>query len=105
MTHAIFYGEADGDFGPLLAACREDCPQGVALLGCLTLSRSVHAELADLFAAGVNVQWLPGRLPSQAAPSDVNLWKDHPEGNLHLRIAVVSGMLVAGLGGVFKQDV
>ena len=56
----IIYGEPHGVWRPLLAACCDDLPDGVIILGDFNLSRPMTEQLASLFEAEIKVRRIPG---------------------------------------------
>ncbi len=105
MSGIIIYGDPHGEWGPLLQACATDKPDGVVILGDCDLSRPLREEIAPLFDAGIRVRWIPGNHDADTLKMHDRLWGDYPEGSLHGRWVDLGGMVVAGLGGVFKASV
>ena len=101
----LFYGDAHGDWRPLLRACEEHRPALVVLLGDCDLKRPLREEVRPIFAAGVPVRWVPGGHDAASPEMFDRLWGDHPEGNLHASWTRAAGCVVAGLGGVFKERI
>jgi predicted phosphodiesterase len=101
----IIYGDPHGDWRPLLRACAEDRPDGVVLLGDCDLAMPLRQQLAPLFEAGIRVRWIPGNHDTDTIGFHDCLWDDYPDGNLHARWAQVGSLIVAGLGGIFKERV
>ena len=101
----LFYGDPHGEWRPLLRACEEERPDGVVLMGDCCLARPLREQIGPLFDAGIPVRWIPGNHDTDAAECHDRLWEEYPEGNLHARWEQVGGLLVGGLGGVFKGRV
>ncbi len=101
----IIYGDPHGDWRPLLVACRDERPDAVVILGDCDLELPLHQQLRSVFDAGIRVRWIPGNHDVDTVRYHDNLWGDFPEGNLHARWEEVDGLIVAGLGGVFKERV
>lgn len=102
MSGVILYGDPHGDWRPLLRACADEHPDGVVILGDCDLLLPLRQQLRELFDAGVPVHWIPGNHDADSVEQYDRLWGDHPAGNLHASWRQVGGLIVAGLGGVFK---
>ena len=98
----IFYGDPHGEWGPLRVACRDERPDAVVILGDCDLQLPLRQQLRELFDAGVTVHWIPGNHDADSEEQYDRLWGDHPEGNLHASWRQIGGLIVAGLGEVFK---
>ncbi|MBE7189934.1 metallophosphoesterase family protein [Jatrophihabitans endophyticus] len=101
----VFYGDPHGEWRPLLRACQDERPDGVVILGDCDLDRPLRQQLEPLFSAGIRVRWIPGNHDVDTVEWHDRLWGDFPEGNLHGRWEQVGGLLVTGLGGIFKERV
>ena len=101
----IFYGDPHGEWRPLLHACEEERPDGVVIVGDCDLDRPIRQRLKPLFDAGIRVRWIPGNHDTDTVEWHDRLWRGFPEGNLNARWEQVGGVIVAGLGGVFKERV
>ncbi|MDF2095977.1 metallophosphoesterase family protein [Aquibaculum arenosum] len=101
----LFYGDPHGQWRPLLAACKEERPDAVVILGDCDLAQPLSEAIAPLLEAEVPVHWIPGN-----HDSDRSNWFDHlfhggVPGNLHGRTTEVAGTRIAGLGGTFRASV
>ncbi len=101
----IIYGDPHGEWRPLLQACQNDKPDGVVILGDCDLAVPLREQLKLLFDAGIRVRWIPGNHDADTEAWHDRLWGNYPEGNLHGRWAQVGDLIVAGIGGVFKERV
>jgi len=101
----LFYGDPHGEWRPLLRACAEDRPQAVVILGDCDLERPLREQIAPVFAAGIRVRWIPGNHDTDTVGFHDHLWGDFPEANLHAGWAQLGELIVAGLGGIFKERV
>ena len=101
----LFYGDPHGEWRPLLRACAEAAPGAVVILGDCDLEKPLSQQIAPIFRAGIPVYWIPGNHDVDREEWHDRLWGDHPEGNLHANTVTVSGIAVAGLGGIFKERV
>lgn len=98
----LFYGDPHGEWRPLLRACQEDPPDAVVILGDCDLQYPLRMQILPVFAAGIRVRWIPGNHDVDNEAWHDRLWGDFPQGNLHAKLEQLSGLIVAGLGGVFK---
>ena len=105
MGDVIFYGDPHGEWGPLLRACAERRPDGVVILGDCDLEAPLPEQIRPVFDAGIRVRWIPGNHDADSPEWHDRLWGAYPEGNLHARWGQVGGLIVAGLGGIFKEKV
>ena len=101
----VIYGDPHGDWRPLLEAVALDRPAAIVILGDCDLGRSLHVELAPIFAAGVEVAYLYGNHEKDFPGFWDNLVGDHPKGLLHARVRRLGPYNVAGVAGVFKQRI
>ena len=97
MPGTLFYSVSHENWRPLLRACEAERPDGVVLLSDCDLAQPLVQELRPLFDAGHH-------------DIDTAELHDHPcgayqEGNLHGHCMPVVEIMVAGLGGVFKEGV
>lgn len=101
----MFYGDPHGDWKPLLRACNDERPDGVVILGDCDLALPLRQQIREVFEAAIRVRWIPGNHDTDSPEWHDRLWGDFPEGNLHARWGQVGGLIIAGLGGVFKERV
>lgn len=101
----LFAGDPHGNFKPIIRATRELRPDGVILLGDHDLDRPLEAVLEGIDQL-TEVYWIPGN-----HDGDRDDWYDHLFGsaladrNLNGRVVTVGGLRVAGLGGVFRDQI
>jgi hypothetical protein len=98
----IFYGDPHGEWRPLFRACAEDRPDGVVILGDCDLVVPLRQQIKPIFDAMVRVHWIPGNHDVDTPEFFDHLWGDYPAGNLHAQWRQVGGLIVVGLGGVYK---
>lgn len=103
MGGTIFYGDPHGDWRPLLVACRDERPDAVVILGDCELELPLRKQIASVFDAGIPVRWIPGNHDVDRITWHDHLWVDEPASNLHGRWEQLGDLIVAGLGGVFKE--
>lgn len=101
----LFYGDAHGEWKPLIRACETSKPGAVVLVGDLDLDRPLREVLAPIWKAGIPVHYIPGNHDIDKPDWWSNLVDDHPSGNLHGRVVEICGQRIAGLGGVFEEPV
>lgn len=101
----IIYGDPHGEWKPLLRACEEERSDGIVIVGDCDLALPLRQQIKPVFDAGIRVSWIPGNHDTDNADWYDRLWEDYPGGNLHGRWGEVGGLIVAGLGGVFKERV
>jgi predicted phosphodiesterase len=101
----LIYGDPHGEWRPLLRAVTEERPDGVVILGDCDLAVPLREQLKPLFDAGIRVRWIHGNHDNDREDWHGHLWEDYPEGSLHGRWSQVGDMIVAGVGGIFKERV
>ena len=102
----LFYGDPHGEWEPLRDWCAYGPGPGhVVIVGDLELSRPLHEELAELFAAGWTVSYVIGNHDTDTCQAFRWLVGDHPTGDLSNRVVDVGGVRIAGLSGLFKQRI
>lgn len=105
MSGVIFYGDPHGEWRPLFRACAEERPDGIVILGDCELAMPLRQQVKPLIDLGIRVRWIPGNHDTDCPEWHDRLFEDFSEGNLHGRWGAVGDLLVAGLGGVFKERV
>ena len=101
----LFYGDPHGAFVPLLRACKEERPDAVVIVGDLELEVPLEAYLEELREARIPVRWILGNHDTDTREAFKLIWNEDRSGNLHTCFAHHGGLLVAGLGGIFKERV
>lgn len=80
-------------------------PEAVILLGDIDAPRPLHLELQAIRGV-TEIFWIPGNHDSDDNWAWNNLvCSDLAVGNLHCRVADVSGWCVGGLGGIFRRRI
>lgn len=101
----LFYGDPHGEFAPLTEAVETHRPAAVVLLGDLDLPAPLEGVLEPILGK-TEVWFIHGN-----HDCDRKHWHDHLLGsaladrNLDGRVEEISGMRVAGLGGVFRGQI
>jgi predicted phosphodiesterase len=101
----LFYGDPHGEWRPLFRAVEADQPEAVVLLGDMDLEKPLRQQLAPIFDAGIPVRWIHGNHDVDREDWHDRLFEDAAGRNIHAAWASLGGMIVAGLGGIFKGTV
>ena len=102
----LFHGDPRGEWQALYDRVAT-CPVAghVVIVGDLELSRPLHDELAEIFAAGWTVSYIVGNHDTDTCQAYGWLVDDHPEGDLSTKVADIGGVRVAGLSGLYKKRI
>ena len=101
----FFCGDPHGSFDHILQAAKEHRPKAMVILGDLQPPAPLHEVLADILNF-VDVWWIPGNHDTDNDLFYDRLWRSELAGhNLHGRVALVNGIRIAGLGGVFRGQI
>ena len=97
----LFAGDPHGNFKPLIQAVKKNNPEAVVLLGDYDLKKPLEEYLQSILAQ-TQVWWIPGN-HDFSTPSHYHNLFDSQLGNqgLHLKVKEISGLRIAGLGGIF----
>jgi predicted phosphodiesterase len=101
----LFVGDPHRNFGPILRACAARPPDTLILLGDCECDAPLPELLAPAIAAGWDVRWILGNRDTDTARAFDNLEGALPQGELGGRVAMIDGVRIAGLSGVFKPRV
>ncbi len=97
----LFAGDPHGNFQPLLAAVHAHNPQAVVLLGDYDLDEPLEKPLAAI-KDKTDIWWIAGNHDFETPDKHRNLFQSAlADKGLHLRVAEVAGIRIAGLGGIF----
>ena len=100
-----FFGDTHGHFGHVHEAVLKNRPAAVVFLGDLQPRRSLEVELAPILEL-TEVWFIHGNHDTDSDGDYDNLFNSALAGrNLHGRVVEVSGVRVAGLGGIFRSKV
>lgn len=101
-----FLGDLHSDFRPLHRLVQASPrPDAVILLGDIeAIRRPLLEEIAPLEAAGIKVFWIHGNHDTDRKATWDNLQSAMPW-NIDGRVEEISGLRVAGLGGVFREEI
>ncbi len=101
----FFCGDPHGGFDHIIQAGKEHRPKAMVILGDLQPPAPLHEVLADILPF-VDVWWIPGNHDTDNDYFYDRLWRSELAGhNLHGRVALVNGLRIAGLGGVFRGQI
>lgn len=97
----LFAGDPHGNFEPLISAVKKHKPQAVILLGDYDLKKPLQ-EYLQAIVGETKVWWIPGNHDFDPPLHHQNLFSSQlSEQGLHLKVANIAGVRVAGLGGIF----
>lgn len=98
-------GDVHGHFDHVIEAVRRDRPAAVIFLGDLDCARPLH-ELIGPVSDLTDIWFIHGNHDTDSDELYRNLFESElADRNLHGRVAVIDGLRVAGLGGVFRGDI
>ena len=102
-------GDVHGCFGHILPALRADDPadgkpKTAIFLGDIEAQRPLEDEIAPLLDAGIGVWFIHGNHDTDSSRNWEHLLPSWHR-NLHGRVAMIEGLRVAGLGGIFRGKV
>ncbi len=101
----FFCGDPHGQFDHIIEAGLKHQPKAMVILGDLQPPAPLHEVLAPLLQT-VEIWWIPGNHDTDNDLYYDRLWRSELAGhNLHGRVAVVNGVRIAGLGGVFRGQI
>lgn len=100
----LFAGDPHGRFDHLLAVARAQRPQALVLLGDIEACAPLQEVMAPIEALGTQVWFIHGNHDTDRAPSWAAL-QAWPERNLHGRVVEIAGVRIAGLGGIFRDEI
>mgnify|MGYP002662153726 CR=1 FL=1 len=100
-----FFGDTHGHFRHVLETVSRDRPSAIVFLGDLQAQRPLDAEL-DSILGMTEVWFIHGNHDTDSdADYDHLFGSALADRNLHGRVALVDGVRIAGLGGVFRWQV
>ena len=100
-----FMGDIHGNFDRVIDAVQRDRPDAIVLLGDMECDRPLHLILASIKDI-TEIWWIPGNHDVDRPEFWANLVEsDLANRNLQGRVQQVAGVKVAGLGGVFRQEI
>ncbi|WP_019868446.1 metallophosphoesterase family protein [Methylovulum miyakonense] len=97
----LFAGDPHGNFNALIAAVHKHKPEAVVMLGDYDLDKPLEEYLADIIGS-TEIWWIAGNHDFETPNKYHNLFHSAlAHKSLHLKVAEVAGIRIAGLGGIF----
>lgn len=97
----FFAGDPHGNFRPLIAAVHRHKPEAVVLLGDYDLETPLENSLQEIIGL-TEIWWIAGNHDFETPEKHHNLFHSAlSDKGLHLKVANVAGIRIAGLGGIF----
>lgn len=101
----LFAGDPHGDFRQIVCAVEDRQPEAVVILGDMDLKLPLEQALCNVSTA-TQVWWIPGNHDADRVEWYDNLFGSAlADRNLHGRVVEVAGVRIAGLGGIFREEV
>jgi predicted phosphodiesterase len=101
----FMFGDIHGSFRHVRRVVDEHRPNAIILLGDVEAQQPLEKELADVMGK-TEVWWIPGNHDTDSHQSYENLFGSAlTDRNLHGKIVEIDGVRVAGLGGVFREEI
>lgn len=101
----LFFGDVHGKFAHVERAVAEHRPAAIVLLGDIEAPRPLDVVLASVLEK-TEVWFIHGNHDTDRPDLLANLTESKlAHRNLHGRVAEIAGVRVAGLGGVFRQEI
>lgn len=110
MAHGVtssilFCGDPHGQLQHIAPAVREHRPAAIILLGDIMAQQPLEIELAAILDL-TQIWWIHGNHDTDNEQHYDNLFGSQlADRNLHDRIVEISGLRIAGLGGIFRDKV
>lgn len=101
----LLFGDVHGNFGHVLPAVVAEKPAAIIFLGDLQSQKPLEKELTNVMGL-TQVYWIPGNHDTDSKSDYENLFNSTlSDRNLHGKVTEIDGLLVAGLGGIFRSAV
>lgn len=100
----LFAGDVHGRFDHIDRIVRDLGPQALVLLGDIEAPRPLAALVAPWEVCGTEVWFIPGNHDTDSEERWRHL-DSLAERNLDGRVAMVAGVRIAGLGGIFRETI
>lgn len=103
----LFFGDVHGEFKHVQTAVNQHKPAAIILLGDLEASKPLEALLATTMKMlDGQVYFIHGNHDTDKQAYYDNLFGSAMAGNnLHGKVTEIDGLLVAGLGGIFRSEI
>lgn len=99
-----FCGDVHGNFDHAIEVALRDRPTAIIFLGDLEARKPFEEIVRPLDEAGIEVWFIHGNHDTDRAEYWSNIESSRHR-NLHGRVQTVAGLAVAGLGGVFREEI
>ncbi|MFZ4504068.1 MAG: metallophosphoesterase [Methylococcaceae bacterium] len=97
----LFAGDPHGNFKPLINAVHKHQPEAVVLLGDYDLEQPLNVCLEEILHL-TKIWWIAGNHDFETPDKYNNLFNSSlADSSLHLKVTDISGIRIAGLGGIF----
>lgn len=101
----IFCGDPHGCFANVVSAVHKYRPEAVILLGDYNLEMPLENYLQAIIGM-TKIFWIPGNHDFDSTAEYENLFYSALSyNNLHLKVVEIGGLRIAGLGGIFKENI
>lgn len=101
----LMLGDVHGNFRHVERVVDEHRPAAVIFLGDIEAKEPLHEILKGVMDK-TEVYWIPGNHDTDNRGNWNNLyWSELDDRNLHGRVVEIDGVRVAGLGGIFREEI
>ncbi|PPC84381.1 MAG: metallophosphoesterase [Methylotenera sp.] len=101
VNDIFFCGDAHGKLDHVRKIIKEKKPDAIVLLGDIQAEKMLHEELT-----GADIYFIPGNHDVDTQIYHDNLFlSGYANNNLHGKVVEINGLRVAGLGGVFNENI
>ena len=101
----LFCGDTHGNFEHIIEAVNAHAPAAIVLLGDVQAQKPLEQELAEILDK-IEIWFIHGNHDTDTDTDYQNLWgSDLAHRNLHGRVVEVAGVRIAGLGGIFREQI
>ena len=98
-------GHTHGNFQHIIDAVNAHAPAAIVLLGDVQAQKPLEQELAEILNK-TEVWFIPGNHDTDSDADHDNLWHSAlAHRNLHGRVVDIAGVRIAGLGGIFREQI
>jgi len=105
MSTIFFCGDVHGDFQYVIEAIQAHEPDAIILLGDLQLRAPLEVELSSILMQ-TEIWFIHGNHDTDSEADHDHLFGSAlADRNLHGRVVSVAGVRIAGLGGIFREQV